>query len=170
MVSSTGRIYCRQGPNEEWEPINLASSWKFGGGSIMVWGVITLSGVGALYCIDGKMDAKKYISILQSALLPTIRDHEIDIDELILVQDNNPKHTAGLTEAWFETKGITTMDWPAHSPDMDPIEHVWNEVNCWLRKQGHVPSTKDELWKILEEEWMCLPNLYICKLYESMPN
>ena len=74
-------------------------SVKHGGGKVMAWGCATAYGVDRLYQIDGKMDSKKYISILQEAYLGTLEDLHINQQAIILQADNSPKHTSKPTQA-----------------------------------------------------------------------
>ena len=47
-------------------------------------------------------------------------------------------------------KNLTVMDWPAQSPDMNPIENVWKLLNQQSKNRN--PSNGDELWTYLKEE------------------
>ena len=40
----------------------------------------------------------------------------------VLQHDNDPKHTTKLTKEWFENNGISSLNRPSQSPDLNPIE------------------------------------------------
>ena len=90
----------------------------------MVWSCMGWNGVGRLVDIEGKMDANQYVSILADGLLPSIGDLDIQEEEFIFQQDNDPKHTSKLAQKWFEDPDITVLSWSAQSPDLNPIEHL----------------------------------------------
>lgn len=147
---------------------------KFGGGSVMVWGCMSWLGAGILHKVVGRMDSHQYIDILKAGLLPTIenigRDPELPPpDQLIFQQDNDPKHTAGITKAWFEEEGIKTLKWPAQSPDLNPIEHLWAHLKRKLGEYRESPGGVHDLWHRLKEEWVKIPKEVCQSLIESMP-
>ena len=45
------------------------------------------------------------------------------------------KHTAGLVKDWLEQKKIETLNWPLFSPDRNPIEHLWDQLERRMKKQ-----------------------------------
>ena len=67
------------------------------------------------------------------------------------MQDNTPCHTAKSTKTFFAKENITVMDWPPQSPDLNPIENVWELLNERSKKRN--PSNVNELWTYLKEEW-----------------
>ena len=60
------------------------------------------------------------------------------------------------------------MKWPSCSPDLNPIEHVWNDVDIRIREHPQ-PENKSELKEIIIEEWYKTSNQYIQNSYHSLP-
>ncbi|KAG8729299.1 hypothetical protein FRC10_004081, partial [Ceratobasidium sp. 414] len=153
LFSADGPRYAWRYKGQGLDPRYTNKKVAHGGGSVMVWGCITAKGVGRLYRIDGIMTAKKYTEILSDALLDTLGDHQLDIQDAIFQQDNDPKHKSHLASNWFKTQGISVLPWPSYSPDMNIIEHVWSYLDRKVRSRCVLPRTTDELWEALKEEW-----------------
>ena len=169
LFGSDGRQWCRRRVGEAFLDRNVNKTVKHGGGSVMVWGCITSRGVGRLHRINGIMDAKKYCAILEESLLGTLRDYDIPPRRFIFQQDNDRKHTSRLATRWFEDHNIILLPWPSSSPDMNIIEHVWDELERRVRRRNPLPRNVDELWAALQEEWYGLDPEYIRRLYDSLP-
>ena len=60
------------------------------------------------------------------------------------------------------------MDWPARSPDMNPIEHLWDELKRRIRDRIPAPGSLQELRIAIEEEWANIPQEVVVTLIESM--
>ena len=135
----------------------------------MVWGAITSQGVGKLVSIDEHMHTELFIHTLNSGLSSTLNMHGLSVDQVYLQMDNDPKHTAKDTQNWLCANSIECLQWPSCSPDMNPIEHVWNYVNLRIRARKDQPSNITQLKQTIEEEWYAVPVAYIQSLYESMP-
>ena len=53
--------------------------------------------------------------------------------KLVYVHDNAPPHTARDAAAFLDQQDVEVMDWVARSPDMNPVEHVWDQMSVWIR-------------------------------------
>ena len=82
---------------------------------------------------------------------------------------NDPKHTARSVKAWLGQQPLKIMDWPAYSPDLNLIEHVWTEVKHKPNHYSTPPSGVIELYERVEDIMKHFDKGYILKLYKSMP-
>jgi transposase len=149
---SDGRIWVWKKAQEKLSKRLIKPTVKFGGGSLMIWGCMTAHGVGYMCRIDGRMDGELYRSILDDYLHETVDYYHMDHDNFIFQQDNDPKHKAKLTMKWFKDNNVEVLDWPAQSPDLNPIEHLWDHLERQLNAYETVPTSMDELWKRVEVE------------------
>jgi hypothetical protein len=84
-------------------------------------------------------------------------------------QDNDLKHQCKVAKAWFQKKNVKCLPWPLSSPDMNIIEHVWDQLNTLVCARNPLPHNKEELWVALQEEWANFPQAALDTLFESMP-
>jgi len=131
----------RRPPNTEFESRHTVKTVKHGGGNIKIWGCFSYIGVGPLFWIKETMTKDIYRNILSDVMLPYARQNMAE--NWIFQQDNDPKHTAKVVRKWFEDNQVTVLEWPAQSPDLNPIEHLWNDLKKRLPK--HKITNEDQL-------------------------
>ena len=142
---------------------------KHGGGHLMVWATMTYDGVGPIVGIEGILDAEFYREILEETLVPSLAIRNINIEEIFFQHDNDPKHTAKLTKRWFEENQIKLLQWPAQSPDLNPIENLWKELKRLITLLKELPKSENDLWEKVRLVWLGLEREYCAKLVQTMP-
>ena len=75
-----------------------------------------------------------------------------------------------LTRSWFIENAIETLTWPAQSPDLNPIENIWDYMEFHIRSTSikHLAATLEELGQALLEEWGKIPKSMITRLVDGM--
>lgn len=163
-LGNDGKIHVRRPPGKAFDPKYTVKTVKFQGGGIMVWGCMSWLGVGPLVKIDGIMDQHKYKQILQDVMEP-YADEFLPITWKFM-QDNDPKHTSRLVKSWLEEQKIDILDWPAQSPDLNPIENLWKTLGDKIRDER--PPNLNVLWETLKREWYNITPVNCQNLIKSM--
>ncbi len=157
------RVWRKSG--EAQNPCCLKSSVKFPQ-LVMIWAAMSSAGVGPLCFLKSTVNAAIYQEILEHFMLPSADKLYGDAD-FIFQQDLAPAHTAKGTKSWFNDHGVTVLDWPANSPDLNPIENLWGIVKRKMRDTR--PNNADDLKATVKETWASIPPQQCHKLITSMP-
>ena len=111
------------------------------------------------------MTAPVYKDLLKTTILPYATKSMVE--GWIFQQDNDPKHTSKLIQSWFSKKKVTVLEWPSQSSDLNPIEHLWEELERRIRIRTYRNS--DDLMAGIEQEWSKIPIDRLHTLVDSMP-
>ena len=132
---------------------------------VMIWGAITYGGRSPLVFIPGTLNAWRYVqTILEPVALPYLQG----LQNPIFQQDNARPHTARVTMECLEEANVVVLPWPSRSPDLSPIEHVWDMIGVRLGNLPRAPDTLDELRLRIQEAWDELAQEDIDHLIQSM--
>lgn len=134
---------------------------------IMVHGAFCGKGVISLVRVQGILNAEKLLQILDDELVPAAND--LLGTNWVFQQDSTEHgvHGAVSVREWLgEHSPSYLRPWPAQSPDLNPIEHVWAVLSREVDRRA--PTSVDELWQIVQEEWNKLDVAYLEKLSQSM--
>ncbi|GFU91449.1 transposable element Tcb2 transposase [Trichonephila clavipes] len=89
--------------------------------------------------------------------------------DLHVQSDNAHPHRANIVHECLQSEVITRMDWPAYSPNLNPIEHVWDLLGRRIAARQPPPTCLPELRRALFDEWCNIPQDQIDNLILSMP-
>ena len=131
----------------------------------MIWGGISLQHKTEVHVIDGNLNAQCYqTEVLAPVVVPFIRTHP----HMILMQDNATSHSARATRQYLAANNVQVMDWPARSPDLNPIEHIWDLLDRRLRNARNPPQTVAALRQEVVRQWNLLAQNEIRRYIGSM--
>lgn len=159
------RVWRRQG--ERFSDVCIKEIDRFGGPSVMVWAGISLQGKTELVFLNqGTVTAQRYID-------EVIRPHVIPFSQRVgpgfwLMHDNARPHTARATQTVLDDSHIRVLPWPAYSPDLNPIEHMWDQLKRRVREHEQEVHNQQQLMDALNRAWEEIPDENIRNLIESM--
>lgn len=135
-----------------WQPSKFNRQFQKGG-SVLFWLAIHNRKIIGPFKVEGTLDSKSYCNLMQSHFLPYVTGlSKMERKNTIFMQDNAPSHASKFTKDYLSDNFFSKtqiMDWPSHSPDLNPIENLFSVVKSNLYSAGTQYSTKSELWKAL---------------------
>ena len=134
--------------------------------SVMVWGCFSAFGRGRLSFLEkgATMNTPRYIAVLEEKMLPEFRARRLDW----FLQDGAPCHKSKGTMSFLEQNGVSVMDWPGNSPDLNPIENLWEVMKKIVEEKE--PKSLPDLIQKIKEVWVKETSQEVClNLVESMP-
>jgi len=136
---------------------------------VNVWGCFCAAGVGYCYIFNETMDAPLMKHALETHMLPSARLHfsTDPPEQWYLLHDNDKKFKSRLVTQWLHNNGISLIDFPPYSPDLNPIENLWAVMQ--RRVDTHSCETMEELQDAIAAEWAKIDKELLEKLVESMP-
>lgn len=163
-------------PGERFAEACIVERAAFDGGSTMFWAGISLDGRTELVHVPSirrgrrweGLNAHRYITeVLEPHVMPYA---QFIGDSFTLMHDNARPHTAASVRDYLAEIGIPVLRWPANSPDLNPIEHLWDMLKRKIRARDHAPTTIQEVVQAAQEEWDLIPQHEVIKLIRSMQN
>ncbi|KAI4887628.1 hypothetical protein NFI96_016632 [Prochilodus magdalenae] len=113
-------------------------------------------GLGPLVPVRGTLNASAAQETLDHSMLPTLWGQFGD-GPFLFQHDRTPVHRASSIKTWMSESGVEELDWPAQSPDLHPIEHLWDGLERRLRARPSRPTSESDLTDALLEEWSEIP-------------
>ncbi len=165
LQHSDGRVRIWRKEHESMDPSCLVSTVQAGGG-VMVWGIFSWHTLGLLEPIDHHLNATAYLSIVADHVHPFMATvyH-------LLMADNATCHKAQVISDWFleHDNEFTLLKWPPQSPDLNPIEHLWDVVEREIHIMDVQSTNLQQLCDAIMSIWTKVSEECFQHLVESMP-
>ena len=134
----------------------------------MFWGCFSYQGLGPLVALRGSVTGEMHSKTLRRYAFPTMRKI-FPQDNGVFQEDNASPHTSKIATATRETSRLQFLSWPAQSPDLNPIENLWQDIKRTVYNRPKKPTNLTKLDKIVKAAWRATPSDRIQVLVDSMP-
>ncbi|GFV43653.1 transposable element Tcb2 transposase [Trichonephila clavipes] len=150
-----------------YRPENIQEKDRYPTCNIMVWAGIMINGRTRLHVVaNGTMTGQRYI---EEVLLPHVRLFRGAVgDKFVFMNDNATCPRTLAVQDCLDSEGIQRLVWPARSPDLNPIENVWDALGRQVAGRNYPPTNKNTLIRTLTEEWDKLPQQLLDNVVQSM--
>ena len=164
LFHADGRRHLYRRRGERFADACIFERDRYGGGSVMVWGGISHGVKTPLIVVPRNLTAVRYRDeILRPVAVPLVQQHQMTFQH-----DNARPHVARVCQDFLANNNIVPLDWPPYSPDLSPIEHLWDELDRRVKRGRNTPNTLGQLRTALLEEWENIPMRKINALVNSM--
>lgn len=160
LSDGRGDIYVTQRPGEEFHEDCVAPIFKQSPIQIMVWGCIMEGKKGPLLALEytggkgGGMNAQRYWEqVLEAGFHDWYMERCEELGQVVFQQDGAASHRAKETVHWFLENHVDTFPRPSSSPDLSPIEPIWDILKGYIRARPRAPTSFDELKTAVFKAW-----------------
>ncbi|KAJ1308136.1 hypothetical protein OPQ81_003856 [Rhizoctonia solani] len=94
----------------------------------MLWAFIRWQGPGYMCKTEGNLNKEFYTEILEDEFEQTLEYYSLDMEEFIFMWDDASSCTTHIVQQWLQEQGLEVIEWPANSPDLNPIENHWDQL------------------------------------------
>ena len=155
---SDGRARVWRQRNASFQDNHMLGTTAFGGWGVTVWSCFSFDCKLDLYVLDDNLTCQKYRdNVLAPRVVPHFDNHAL-ADRPVFMDDNARPHRARIVQHFLQQEAVQTIPWPAMSPDMNPIEHVWDFIGRKINQRNPKCQNIDELRTAILQAWQQFPN------------
>ena len=157
-------------------PQHLRPSFGSGYKSVMVWGGIYGGGRTDLYFyepprgVKGTFNSADYIQVLNTYMIPLMKELNRNGRTMIFQQDNATIHKAKKVTTYLLSQEVETLACPAQSPDLNLIEEIWTRVKSVIDEKLPGTRTVSDMKRVIQQVWEEIDAEYLEPYFESMPD
>ncbi|GBO03244.1 Transposable element Tc3 transposase [Araneus ventricosus] len=167
LQSDSRRTFIWRAPGTRYHQESTIERHRYGGAGWLVWGGIILGSRTDLHVQSVAMTGHIYRDIILEQHVRLFRGAMGA--EFLFMDDNARPHRANIVDECLQSEDITRMDLPAYSPDLNPIEHMWDMLGRRIAARQPPPTCLPELRRALLDEWCNISQDQIDNLILSMP-
>ncbi|GFU14537.1 transposable element Tc3 transposase [Trichonephila clavipes] len=167
LQSDSHRTLIWRAPGTRYHQENTIERHRYGGAGWLVWGGIILGSRTDLHVQSVTMTGHIYRDVILEQHVRLFRGTMGA--EFLFMDDNVRPHRANIVDECLQSEDITRMDWPAYSPDLNPIEPVWDMLGRRIAARQLPLTCLPELRMALLDEWCNIPQDQIDNLILSVP-
>ncbi len=151
-------------------PSCLVSTVQAAGGGVIVWRTFSWHTLSTLVPIEHNLNATANLIIVADHVHPLMTTVYPSFDGCFQ-QDNAPFHKAQIISDWFleHDNKFTLLKWPPQSPDLNPIQHLWDVVEREIHIMDVQPTNQQQLRDAIMSIWTKMSEECFQHLVESMP-
>ncbi|GFX30199.1 transposable element Tc3 transposase [Trichonephila clavipes] len=155
LQSDSRRTLIWRAPGARYHQENTIERHRYGGAGWLVWGGIILGSRTDLHVQSVTMTGHIYRDVSLEQHVRLVRGTMGA--EFLFMDENAHPHRANIVDEFLQSEDITRMDWPAYSPDLNPIEHVWDMLGRRIAAVNSSTTCVPELRRALLDEWCNIP-------------
>ena len=149
-----GRIRVWRHRGERFHPQFAVAHNRWGAGSVMIWAGISSEYRTDLHVVQGNVNGPYYLENMVIPIVVPLATRQNP--NFLFMDDNAPAHRARLVQNALIQNNVVRMEWPALSPDLNPIENLWSILGGMIHSCDNLVTTVQELTDALIQEWQAL--------------